>query len=344
MREHKRNSVDCVVRRPVQKLRGSRSMTSRKILSFGAAVIAFATVAGAPSEGYAGGFAVREQSTSAQGASFAGSAAGFDLSSMFWNPAAVTTKDGMNSESHAAIILGQSKMTAEGGSLTALSLSATSGNIADPALITTSYANYQFGKFYFGLSLNAPFGLTTKPEERWQGQALGRTSKLITVNASPTVGYKVMPGVSIAAGVQVQYIDARLSSLLTGTSATGNAIGALTVKGNDIGFGFTAGILLEPAESTTIGLGFRSMVSHKLKGDQSSGIGASDVEVSAELPEIVTLSVRQKVAPAVTLLGSAEWTNWSRLGQLEIKCTSIGGACAANDQTLSTLEFNYDDG
>ena len=167
-------------------------MTSRKILSFGAAVIAFAAVAGAASEGYAGGFAVREQSTSAQGASFAGSAAGFDLSSMFWNPAAVTTKDGMNSESHAAIILGQSKMTAEGGSLTALSLSATSGNIADPALITTSYANYQFGKFYFGLSLNAPFGLTTKPEERWQGQALGRTSKLITVNASPTVGYKVI--------------------------------------------------------------------------------------------------------------------------------------------------------
>lgn len=36
----------------------------------------------------AGGLAVREQSASAIGSAFAGSAAGYDPSSMFWNPAA----------------------------------------------------------------------------------------------------------------------------------------------------------------------------------------------------------------------------------------------------------------
>ena len=50
-------------------------------------------------------------------ASFAGSAAGFDLSSMYWNPAAVTVREGVNTESHAALILGQSELTATGGSL-----------------------------------------------------------------------------------------------------------------------------------------------------------------------------------------------------------------------------------
>src|SRR5262245_24448923 len=40
----------------------------------------------------AGGFAVREQSAYGQGSSFAGMAApGDSISSMFWNPAAVTT-------------------------------------------------------------------------------------------------------------------------------------------------------------------------------------------------------------------------------------------------------------
>lgn len=237
----------------------------------------------------AGGFAVREQSTSAQGSSFAGPAAGFDLSSMYWNPAAVTAKSGVNSESHASIILGQSELTATGGTLNNPALgSSTSGNIGDPALVSSSYANYQFGNFYVGLSVNAPFGLTTKPEEDWRGRALGQTSKLLTVNAAPTVGYKVMPGVSIAAGAQVQYIDARLTSILPG-------LGSLEVEGDDWGFGFTAGVLIEPTSTTKIGLGFRSSVSHTLEGDQSSNIGSSSINADIELPELVTLSLRQQV-------------------------------------------------
>ena len=169
----------------------------------------------------AGGFAVREQSAPAQGSSFAGAAAGNDLSSMFWNPAAVTSKDGINSESHVSAIFGQSDLHATRGVLNTpgfspvtATYSADSGNIADPALVSAAYGNYQFGNFYLGYSLNAPFGLTTKPEREWQGQSLGRTSQLLTINGAPTVGYRVMPGLSIAVGAQVQYIDAKLSSVL----------------------------------------------------------------------------------------------------------------------------------
>ena len=165
----------------------------------------------------AGGFAVREQSSSAQGASFAGSAAGFDLSSMYWNPAAVTRKSGINSESHAALILGQSDLTATAGTLDDPALGdATSGNIGDPALAPASYANYQLGQFYVGVSINSPFGLTTKPERNWRGRSLGQTSELLTINAAPTVGYKIMPGVAVAAGAQVQYINARLTAIVPG--------------------------------------------------------------------------------------------------------------------------------
>ena len=222
----------------------------------------------------AGGFAVREQSTSAQGASFAGSAAGFDLSSMYWNPAAVTSRNGVNTESHGALMLGRSELTATGGSLNTPALGAgTSGNIADPALAPSSYANFQFGRLYFGVSVNAPFGLTTKPERDWRGQALGRTSELLTVNAAPTVGYKVMPGVAVAAGVQVQYIDARLTSIVPG-------FGAATIEGDDWGFGFTAGVLVEPSPTTKIGLGFRSSVSHRLEGRESSNQGSSPIALT----------------------------------------------------------------
>ncbi|MFY0613611.1 MAG: transporter [Hyphomicrobiaceae bacterium] len=290
------------------------------------------------STAHAGGFAIREQSASSQGASFAGSAAGFDLSSMYWNPAAVTAKSGVNSETHAAIILGQQDLTATGGTLDKPAFgSATSGNIADPAALAASYANYQFGNFYIGLSVNTPFGLTTKPENDWRGQAIGQTSELLTVNAAPTVGYKVAPGVSVAVGAQVQYIDARLTSIVP-------TLGSLEVEGDDWGFGFTAGILLEPTSSTKIGLGFRSSVSHTLEGDQSSNVGSSSIEADVDLPELVTLSLHQQVTQRFAFLGTVEWTNWSRVKSLDIKCTSAGGACPGSGSTLSSLELNYEDG
>lgn len=286
----------------------------------------------------AGGFAVREQSTSAQGASFAGSAAGFDLSSMYWNPAAVTTRNGINTESHAALILGRSELTITEDNIPGPG-GTTSGNIGDPALAPSSYANYQFGRFYFGVSVNAPFGLTTKPERDWRGQALGRTSELLTVNAAPTVGYKVMPGVAVAAGVQVQYIDARLTSIVPG-------FGAATIEGDDWGFGFTAGVLVEPSPTTKIGLGFRSSVSHRLEGRESSNQGSSPIEADVELPELVTLSLRQQITDRVTFLGTAEWTNWSRVQSVDIKCLTGRGACALRGPggTLNSLELNYNDG
>jgi long-chain fatty acid transport protein len=47
----------------------------------------------------AGGFAIREQSVYGQGTSFAGIAAGGDLSGMFWNPAVMTQFAGIQSSS-----------------------------------------------------------------------------------------------------------------------------------------------------------------------------------------------------------------------------------------------------
>ena len=52
----------------------------------------------ATAQANAGGFAIREQSTYGQGASFAGIAAGGALSSMFWNPATMTQFQGIVSE------------------------------------------------------------------------------------------------------------------------------------------------------------------------------------------------------------------------------------------------------
>ncbi len=65
----------------------------------------------------AGGFAVREQSSYFQGSGFAGTAAGGDISSMFWNSAATATLPGFNAEASGTIIFPSSDLTATGGIL-----------------------------------------------------------------------------------------------------------------------------------------------------------------------------------------------------------------------------------
>jgi len=325
-------------------------MSATTMMRFAAlATVSVGALAAVAAPSLAGGFAVREQSATHQGASFAGNAAGNDLSAMFWNPAAVTNKAGMNSESHVSAIIGDSEITTTGGSLqglTALGQGTESGNIASPALLSASYINYQINdQLYVGMSMNAPFGLTTKPDFQYVGESLGRTSRLRTVNAAPTIGYKIMPGLSVAAGIQVQYIDTRLSSVLSNLPTANSALGTLVVEGDDIGVGYTLGVMFQPTSATSIGLGFRSSIDHTLEGDQSNALGSSDITADAELPEIVTLSFRQALSPDLRLMGTVEWSNWSRVQTIDIICDGVdGAACLAEGQTLSTLALNYDDG
>ncbi|MEO0798529.1 MAG: OmpP1/FadL family transporter [Pseudomonadota bacterium] len=304
----------------------------------GASVLALGA-AGFANAAAAGGFAVREQSASYQGTSFAGSAAGLDLSSMYWNPAAVTTKKGMNNEAHAAAILGSQNFNADFSLVPGASLN--SGNVASPAFLTASYLNYQVNdQLYVGLSLNAPFGLTTKPDGVWAGSPLGFTSRLLSFNAAPTVGYKINDSLSVAAGVQIQYLQA--TRLTSGPTAAGDVV----IDGDDIGFGYTLGVLYKPSAWTTIGLGFRSSISHTLEGDQSSSLGGGSIEASADLPELVTFSFAQNVTQQFKILGTVEWTNWSRVTEIPIECTQTGagtGLCGAGGN-VGALEFNYDDG
>ncbi len=309
-------------------------------LSLGASVAALVAVTGAAT---AGGFAVREQSAQFLGSAFAGAAAGGGLSSMFWNSAAASfAPSGLYSESNYSLILPDSEITAEAPS-TFLVLGASSGDIGDTAVVPASYMSYRLSEnMVAALGINAPFGLVTDPSNRtWAGAPFARESKIETYNFNPTVAYQVSPGISVGVGLQIEYIKAGLRS----ASSTG-LDGDLAIKGDDIGFGFTAGILLNPMAGTAIGLGYRSRIEHTLEGTIHRTNSGSPSEITADvtLPDIVTLSLRQAVAPAWTLLGTVEWTNWSEVPRLDIVCDVPGGTfCGAAGQPVTSLALGWHD-
>jgi long-chain fatty acid transport protein len=286
----------------------------------------------------AGGLSVHEQSTSAQGSSWAGSAAGGDLSSMFWNPAAAGIAPwGFYTESHYALIIPDATLTGTSLNGTGLGLSSTA-DIGNIALVPASYGSYRINKdLVLGLSINSPFGLSTKPDPFvWAGSFVGQSSRLFTANATPTLSYQIMPGLFIGAGVQLEY--AKLVFKFA-DSATTTAI--LDAK-DDLGIGFTAGLLWQPTKSTSVGLGFRSNISHEMDGSLVAGAApvVRGVSLTLETPEMVTLSVSQAIARNTRLLGTIEWTNWSRFQTIPISNTVGFGVGAANAQ----LEGHWHDG
>ncbi len=277
----------------------------------------------------AGGFAVREQSTQFQGSSFAGNAAGGALSSMFWNPAAVGQFNGINTESSYSVIFPNSDIHALPGSslLGVPGISADSGNIGLDAVVPASYASMQLSpNLVLGLSLNAPFGLTTKPDNRfWAGYSQGTTSKIQTYNLQAALGYRVAPGLIIGAGIQAELIKGTLRKAVPFPAPPFSAASPdATVDADDIAYGFTAGVLWNPNRGTTVGLGFRSSINHDLDGNfDIAGVPLlAGVTANLKTPETVTLSLRQALTPQLTGLASVEWANWSRLQSLDVFCTT----------------------
>jgi long-chain fatty acid transport protein len=287
-------------------------------------------------EAYAGGFAVREQSTYGQGSSFAGIAAGGSLSSMFWNPATMTQFGGIQTEaSVSGIIPYAAHQPLAGSTLLPLGFGGTSDTAKD-ALVPSAYASWQINpNLWLGLSVNSPFGLSTGFPNVWAGRDYAANdSSLKTYNATPSFAYRFNDLISVGAGVQIQYAKATLNQ---GITAFPNLL-IKNLDGNGWGYGFTAGVTLTPTPTTSIGVGYRSAINQKIDAIASASLvlPPTPVSTTVRLPDMVSVGLRQRVGPQLTLLGTVEWTNWSRIGTSNV--------VRSNGALLETLPFQFEDG
>jgi long-chain fatty acid transport protein len=297
----------------------------------------------------AGGFAIREQSAYGQGTSYAGVAAGGDLSTMYWNPAVMTQFAGIQSASSYSGIYPYAANTPSAGST--LGVLGGTNNTIDNAFVAASYMSYQLNpRLWLGVSFNAPFGLTTSFPNLWAGRDYAANTTLRTYNAAPSIAFKLNDWISVGAGVQIQYGSADLSRGITVPTAFGPLpLDSADIWGHGWGYGFTAGLTLTPTPTTTIGIGYRSALNQKIDGtlQQTGAIplpattnGA--VSTTIDLPDMASLGIRQQVGPQWTFMGTVEWTDWSRIGTSDV--TSAAGGPALIGGKPVTIAFNYDDG
>jgi len=300
----------------------------------------------------AGGFGVREQSAYFLGSAFAGSAAGNDVSSMFWNSAAAASRPGCNLSANLTAAFGRADETAQAGLFVtgappaAAGLTPTSTDVGTSAVVPSSYATCQITqRLYVGLGINAPFGFVTKSGSSWAGTPIAGTSKVFSTDFNPTLAYKLTPELTIGVGLQVEYIYLKLNHGSFNTVLGSPLAGSRSYEADDWSFGATAGLLWQPTRATTIGLGYRSAVGVDVSGDYAKAPGlltgpaiSTSAAASLTLPDEVTLSIRQAVSPQLALLGTIEWQNWSRVQNV----TATGVGCAGG--VCEVLNLNYRDG
>ena len=305
---------------------------SRLSRSLTLAAVSLAAIVAAQGSAQAGAFAIREQSASAQGYSFAGVASGSgNLSSMFWNPAVITMAPGWQTELSLSLIIPRVEINPLPSVPTFVF--GGSRDIGQDAIVPASYNSYQINDMlWVGLSSTSPYGLVTDPRDNWAGQAYSRSSKIFSLNVNPVVGIKINDWISVAAGPSLQYFDIRLKR----AAAITPGAPSVTLDGDDIGFGFTAGVTLTPFAGTTIGIGYRSQIDHELEGTVTSPAGRIPISSDLTTPDQLTIGISQVITPALTVHAGFEWTNWS---VLETPLVVGPGGTIVTD-----LPLNYDDG
>ncbi|MBX6330027.1 MAG: transporter [Pseudolabrys sp.] len=316
-----------------------KGIAARWLRATGAVALFSAALLAAATSAKAGGFAIREQSAYGQGTSFAGIAAGGSLSAMFWNPAVMTQFAGIESEASATWIIPHAGQTASPGSSFFGIFPGTLDNSSEQALVPSGYFSYQLNpNLWVGLSITSPFGLAVSFPDLWAGRdyAAGDTW-LRSYNFTPSIAWRINDWISIGAGVQIQYAT---TSLTRGISLFPLFAGDVTLAGNGWGYGFTAGVTLTPTPTTTIGVGYRSFVDQKIDGSLNEVVPpvinlTLPAGTTLRLPDMVSLGIRQRIDPQLTLLGTVEWTNWSRIGTADV---------VSNGATIATLPFQYRDG
>jgi len=288
---------------------------------------------------HAAGFQLKEQSAEGQGNSFAGSTAkAYDASTIFFNPAGMSELEGNQLQTNFTVIAPDAPY--EHGSLTGVTGVLEGGNTngGTNALVPSVYTVYDLNEdVKLGLSVNTPFGLSTEYNSGWAGAEYNMLSEIATITATPSVSYKVNDQLSIGVGVQMQYLEGRLTR--QASPLANNSL--VDLEASDFAFGGVVGVLYKYSDKGRIGFNYRSQVQHTLEGSvKISGAGGANdyYHAHADLttPDVISLGWYHELNDKWAVMSDIAWTNWSVFDKLDVVRDSTGA-------TTSTTEYHWDD-
>ncbi len=294
------------------------------------------------------GIAINEQSVSGMGTSFAGRASTVnDASVLYGNPA------GLSKLKRAEVTGGLAVVDANIDIDNASSSTAKGDMVPFAAVPFGYFASPIDEKWSWGLGFYVPYALMSDYEKSFGGRFKGLTSKVEVVTLQPTLSYRINDQVSVGFGPTINKIKGTLINRLNNAAIGGADEAKVGIKGDDVGYGFNAGIMVDVTEQLTWGLTYRSKVDYTLEGrTKISGVNSRlspafaglndsyDASLDITLPESADTSITYKLDDQWTLYGGATWTRWSRLDAIVVENEGtptlpvVGNAFASIEEEL----------
>lgn len=286
-------------------------MKSLRILASFVAVFATAS--------YAGGFRLEGHSARAIGMSAAMTAFADDSSAIYYNPAGLSGREGL--EAQAGISLIAPSLTFERG--------ATGNRTSAESTLSTPFNAYAAVGFTEELSLGVgvfvPFGSSASWPKDWEGAGRALTSSVQVFDINPTLAWQVHPRFRVGAGFQAfignVYIERGLNFV--------DSRGQVQLGGSAHGFGWNVGIQLELVEDTLmLGASYRSGAAMPFTGrahfvdvpvEFQSLLKDQPISADITLPDVASVGLGLKVTKRFRLALDVTAVTWETFRELRIE-------------------------
>lgn len=293
---------------------------------------------------YAEGYQVNSLSARQNGMGHTGTALKLGAESMFFNPAGMgfmNKKIDFNG-SFTAIFATAKATTPAGREFK------TDNPASTPLSFNLGFSVYDNLKV--GVSFYTPYGSNINWTNDWEGALLNQKVKLTTYTVQPTASWRILPNLSVGAGLMITWgkvdlnkglispttLDAMLAK--QGISQRFGDIVPASVNLNgtaDVALGYNVGVLYDINDQWSLGLNYRSKMMMKVEAGTATVSYANDLaknilessvglinegDFKAEMPcvSVLNFGVSYKPVKSLTLAADFQLSFWKQYQDLNI--------------------------
>ncbi len=306
-----------------------------------------------PFIGQAGGFQVNTQGQKAIGLGGSLTGMALDASVCFFNPGGLTALKKNYLNAGVSFLLPKTTFLGSTG--------VTENMVSQLYTPFYVYGAYKLNqKLSLGLSINTPFGLGTKWEDKWSGRYISREARLNTVYFQPTAAFQLNEHFSIGAAPVLVLGKANLKKALP-VNSSGNEDAAVELEGAGNAFGFNAGVYAS-FDSYTFGISYRSAVTIQLNDGKASfsnipsallanGTFPSTTNFKSELklPSVISFGAGYRINENLKVLLELNYTGWKVYDSLNFEFSAYPDLNSRNGKDYKNsiaarigMLYNYD--
>jgi len=272
-----------------------------------------------PNAAFADGFGIYEWSAGGVAMGEAYMFAEDDPSLLAYNPAGITRLKGRWVGGGLSYINPRGRVDFHG----AMAGGETWSNTEAPGYVPNLYyVNQQNDRLWWGIGVFSRFGNSTEYTPTWPGRYNSYLAKITGLTVQPTVAYKVTDKLSVAAGVDINYIKLDLKKKIAYSKLFGVSGPDVDFEltGDNIALGWLLGFNYDISDSTSFAAVYRSKITQNMDADANLSLSflSTGAHGTVTLPDSITLGLGHKFDDKTRIELGAVYTKWSTYDKLEV--------------------------